>query len=205
MPKALVVTLCLLLAVALALSVAAAYAAYFPLDLRLTQLVQRITVPGFRPLMIAISWLGNDFHWAAITLVVAAILSIRRRIEAKYLLACAVGAWVLNNLLKFIIARPRPSGALVEVYTARPSWSFPSGHVMNYVALFGFLFYLTYTLAPSTVLRTLTLTLLGALLGLVGLSRVYLGAHWASDVLGGYLFGAIWLAVVIRLYLRRVS
>jgi undecaprenyl-diphosphatase len=71
------------------------------------------------------------------------------------------------------------------------------------MALYGFLFYLVYTLMRSSPLRSALLTLLGALIGLVGLSRVYLGAHWASDVFGGYCLGFFWLALTIYFYRSR--
>jgi undecaprenyl-diphosphatase len=204
MSMALRIALGIALTLALVLSAAAARADYFPLDLRITRLVQQITAPGFRSLMIAVSWPGDQFHWLLITAVAAAFLYKRRKSAAVFLLGGAIGGWLLNNLLKIVIARPRPSASLVEVYSQRSTLSFPSGHVMSYVTLYGFLFFLMYTLAPRSGWRLAALTLLGALVGLVGLSRVYLGAHWASDVVGGYLFGTVWLAFVISLYRRRI-
>jgi undecaprenyl-diphosphatase len=70
------------------------------------------------------------------------------------------------------------------------------------MALYGFLFYLVFTLMRPSPLRSALLMPLGALIGLVGLSRVYLGAHWASDVFGGYCLGFFWLALTIYLYRR---
>lgn len=198
LPIAVIIALLL----AAALGIAAAYVAYFPADLWLTQFVQRINIPGFRPLMIAVSWPGNDQRWLIITLIAAGLLFRRWKIEAICLLASAAGGWLITNILKIVIARPRPAVDLVEVYVEHKTRSFPSGHVMSYVTLYGFLFFLVYALAPRSWMRTALLIVLGALVGLVGLSRVYLGAHWASDVIGGYLFGAIWLALIIHFYWR---
>ncbi len=196
MSGALIVTLPL----ALGLGIAAAYVDYFSADLWLTQLIQRADIPGFRLLMIAVSWPGNAYHWLIITLIVAAFLLKRRSIEAFCLLVSAIGGWLINNALKIVIARPRPAVHLVEVYVEHQTRSFPSGHVMSYVALYGFLFYLVYVLTPRSLLRSALLAVLGSLVALVGLSRVYLGAHWASDVIGGYLFGTIWLALIIHVH-----
>lgn len=188
------------LPLALGLGVAAAYVDYFSIDLWLTQFIQRINFPGWRALLIAVSWPGNGYYGLFVTLGAAALLFRRQRVETICLLASAAGGWLINNSLKIVVDRPRPVAELVAIYLEHQSRSFPSGHVVSYVALYGFLFYLAYVRAPGSGWRTALLAVCGALIGLVGLSRVYLGAHWASDVLGGYLFGAVWLALIIHLY-----
>jgi membrane-associated phospholipid phosphatase len=105
-----------------------------------------------------------------------------------------------NQLIKLLIQRPRPSGDSVDVFAVLDSYSFPSGHVMFYTILFGFLWYLVYTLLKPSLLRSLLLVLLGGLILGVGASRIYLGQHWASDVLGAYLLGSLILAGIILLY-----
>ena len=72
--------------------------------------------------------------------------------------------------------------------------------MVSYVALFGFLAYLAWIALRSRVLRWAAVSLCVVLLVLVGPSRIYLGAHWASDVLGGYLLGGLWLSVVLHAY-----
>jgi len=69
-----------------------------------------------------------------------------------------------------------------------------------YTAFFGFLMFLGYTLLKPSFARTVMLVILGSLVGLVGLSRIYLGDHWASDVVGAYLLGSLWLALSIAIY-----
>jgi undecaprenyl-diphosphatase len=190
----------------LALSAAAAIGAYLAGDLRITQFLQRFGNPYFHGLMVAVSWPGyQGRQWIVAVCVAALLLRFRLRIEAVCLLISLVSGWILANLIKLIVARPRPSPDMVEVYLSHPTWSFPSGHVVSYMTLFGFMFYLVYTQMPRSALRSALLVLLGGLIGLVGLSRVYLGAHWASDVLAGYCFGLLWLALMIHLYWRLES
>jgi undecaprenyl-diphosphatase len=80
--------------------------------------------------------------------------------------------------------------------------SFPSGHVFFYVSFFGFLFFLAYALLKKGLLQRALLALSGVLLVLIGLSRVYQGAHWPSDVVGAYLAGGAWLMLMIEVYRR---
>ena len=80
--------------------------------------------------------------------------------------------------------------------------SFPSGHVMYYVNFYGLLIYLLATNWRSGKLRNALIAILTGLIGTVGPSRVYLGAHWPSDVMAGYVYGGLWFSGLITLYLR---
>lgn len=173
----------------------------FPIDLQITRAIQSIDSPFFEGFMRVVSWAGffpqsilitflvgftlymSDFRWEAITAVLAALISS-----------------LLNEAVKYIIQRPRPTADLVDVFEALTSYSFPSGHVMFYVSLFGFVWYLAYTRLERSLTRSLLLGFFGALISLVGVSRIYLGQHWASDVLGAYLLGSLILIGTIFLH-----
>jgi undecaprenyl-diphosphatase len=181
----------------------AAVIAYVFGDLRITRFVQRFDGPGFHWLMVAVSWPGYfGRQWIVALCVGALLLRFRLRIEAASLLIGLGSISLLTSAMKFIIGRQRPAQDLVEVYAPSDTRSFPSGHVTSYTAFYGFLFYLVYTFMRPSTLRLALLIVLGAMICLVGLSRVYLGAHWASDVLGSYCFGFFWLALMIYLYRR---
>jgi len=122
------------------------------------------------------------------------------RWEAVMLTFAEVGVGALGGLVKVIVARPRPTAPLVNVFALLTDSSFPSGHVLLFTAFLGFLLFMLYTLVPHSTRRTLGFVLFGALIALVGVSRVYLGEHWPSDVLGAYLLGSLWLTLTIYLY-----
>jgi membrane-associated phospholipid phosphatase len=183
---------------------AAAVLVYVFGDLRITRFIQRFDDPYFHRLMVAVSWPGYlGRQWVVAFCVAALLLRFRLKVEAACLLISLGSIWLLTNAIKFAVGRARPAPDLVEVYAHSATRSFPSGHVTSYMALYGFLFYLVHTLMRPSPLRSALLTLLGALIGLVGLSRVYLGAHWASDVFAGYCLGFFWLAMTIYFYRRR--
>ena len=121
----------------------------------------------------------------------------RLRWESGLSLLTALISGVTNQSVKYMIQRPRPASDLVDVFERLASYSFPSGHVMFYVTFFGFVWYVIYTVLNRSVQRSLLLTFFGALIILVGVSRIYLGQHWASDVLGAYLLGSLILVGII--------
>jgi undecaprenyl-diphosphatase len=161
--------------------------------------------PGLFPLLRFISVFGNSFTPYAMTVVLVIIfIAFRKRSEAAGLTLSVLGSAIINSTLKLVISRPRPSvSALVPVYRNTATQSFPSGHVTFYVCFFGFLFFVAYALLPrGSAVRRLALTLTATPVLLVGLSRIYLGAHWPSDTLGAYLWSGVWLMFSVGMYRR---
>jgi undecaprenyl-diphosphatase len=176
---------------------------HFAWDLALMRGIQSIEAPGFSRLMIWLSALGSGWVPTALVGGVGIALALARfRLEG---IICIVGVSLgaaLNSLLKIMTGRPRPDPALVDVMKVYNHDSFPSGHVVFFVEYFGFLFFLSYVLLRRGRLRRVLLVLFGALILLIGVSRVYMGAHWPSDVLGAYLAGGVWLMLMIEVYRR---
>ena len=174
---------------------------YFPVDLFITRAVQSISNADFDFLMRLLTNIGNAplsvIFWL---LPVALLFVIGLRWESAMLTLSVGGVWLLSLVSKLLVGRPRPDGAAVHVYFLASDASFPSGHVLLYIGLAGFVWFLGYTLLERGWRRTLLLIVLGAMLSLIGVSRIYLGAHWASDVLGSYLLGSAWLLLVIAIY-----
>ena len=106
-------------------------------------------------------------------------------------LIAAVFSTAVNVLVKDLIQRPRPTAAVVHVLDTINSYSFPSGHVMFYLGFFGFIWFLAFSLLKPSLKRGLLLVFFSSLVVLIGISRIYVGEHWASDVLGSYLLGTL--------------
>ena len=126
-------------------------------------------------------------------------LTLRRDwFRAIALTLAVMGGTALNDLLKALFHRGRPEAA--TEFIKYESWSFPSGHSMNSLIGFGFVAYLFLERTTDRRARIAIIAATVILVGLVGFSRLYLGVHYLSDVIAGYLAGAIWLLVCITGY-----
>ncbi len=191
-----------LLSGALMLSVIARYTQLFPGDVVITAALQKQRNPWVRRFMIAISEIGFPKLSVPLTIGVAGIfLALRFRLEAIFILL-TTSSNLLNALVKRLIKRPRPTKELVTVVRVINEPSFPSGHVMHYTNFFGLLIYLLLTNWRSGKLRNILIAICTVLIVFIGPSRVYLGAHWPSDVMAGYIYGGLWFGGIMALYLR---
>lgn len=121
----------------------------------------------------------------------------RRDLAVWYVLTIALGAGLLNQLLKFLFQRPRPT---IEHLVEQGGYSFPSGHSMGSMILYGALVFLIVQLSRKRITKWIALACAAILVFLIGFSRIYLGVHFPSDVIGGYSLGAAWLTGCISLY-----
>ena len=169
-------------------------------DVAITQGVQWIDSPIFTDAMLAVSALGYaPWSWLVLGGVVVALVAAGLYREVLFVLA-AEGAGLLAASIKVLVERPRPTGDSIRVVSELLDYSHPSGHVVSYTALYGFLFFLVYVLFKRSWQRTAALSVLALLVGLVGISRIHLGHHWASDVLGGYALGTTYLLILVETY-----
>ncbi len=175
-----------------------------PIDVAITQEFQEQRHPWLKSFMVAVSFLGSQVLLFTFLILLTAVLFwlIQLRLEAIMILGLSGVSAALNQLIKFLVSRPRPTSSLVEIFQQASGQSFPSGHVMSYLAYWGLLFSLGFILLKrDRWWHHLFLIISGLFVLLVGPSRIYLGNHWASDVLGGYMFGGLLLGMTLWLYL----
>ena len=174
-----------------------------PIDTAITREFQENQAPWLRISMLAISYPGSSFLLPALVVLTVVIFwSLGDRLEALFVAGLSACSLLLNQLLKFLIQRPRPSGSLVHIIVTAAGYSFPSGHVMAYIAYFGLLFAFGVILFRGRHWwRTALLIISAAFVVLIGPSRVYLGDHWASDVIGAYLIDGVLWGLAVGLYL----
>jgi membrane-associated phospholipid phosphatase len=195
----------ILLALFTLLAVWVAYNPVLAIDVTITRAFQENQSPWLRYTMIAASFIGNVSALSLGLIVLAAVLfwMVDLRLEAIMVVVVSATSALLNWLIKLVVARPRPSASLVEIIQATSGQSFPSGHVMSYVAFWGLLFSLGVILFRGKYWWRTALLIISALfVVLVGPSRIYLGDHWATDVLGAYLIGGLLLSLSLWIYLN---
>ena len=138
-------------------------------------IVERLRTPWLTPVMEGFSALASPVVLVVLLLVIVALLNVG---------------------LKTLVQRPRPEGfRLIE----ETGFSFPSGHSMVAMAFFGLIVWLVWRYERDRRQRNLLTIAFGIVIAMIGISRIYLGVHYASDVLGGFCASIIWLALYTRL------
>ncbi|MGO1059722.1 phosphatase PAP2 family protein [Planococcus sp. FY231025] len=151
---------------------------------------------GLDILMIVITELGSVWFLSAFS--IATILYLWTQHKDKwgilFFILAVGGGGLLTTLLKNLYERGRPS---INPEIDAIGFSFPSGHSMGSLIFYGFIIYFVMRSRVNELVKGLAISLMAVLVVLIGLSRIYLGAHFPSDVLAGYFAGAIWLILSI--------
>ncbi|HEY7614174.1 MAG TPA: phosphatase PAP2 family protein [Gemmatimonadales bacterium] len=150
--------------------------------------------------MSAIMWgasvYGAPARLSPLGLIAAAVFLARGwRRGALLVVVTLAGAWVLDTGLKLLFARARPE-PVYDYYPAPSSYSFPSGHALFSVCFFGGLAVLLAHRIRSRAVQVVLWLVAGAIILLIGSSRIYLGVHYPTDVVGGYAVGVAWVTAV---------
>jgi len=187
---------------ALALSVWAALWPSLPGDLTLARWVQAHPFPGAYETAWLVTTLGYAPGAVILTVALASALVWRGYPRQALVVALSLPLRLVPSLVKALVARPRPAPDLVDVLESPPDPGFPSGHAYGAALFFGLVWWLAPVLARHRVARHALRALAIGLILATGYSRVLVGAHWPSDVLGASLWGLlvllplVWLAPV---------
>jgi undecaprenyl-diphosphatase len=152
--------------------------------------------PRLRHALIVFTEVGSPEAMTGLAALVAlGLLLRRRRLLALVWLLAMIGVPVLNLSLKSVFARDRPP--FHDPVIEETTYSFPSGHSMVAIIAFGMLTYFLLAALSDRREKVIVVVLAALLVGAIGFSRIYLGAHYFSDVIGGYAVGGAWLSVCI--------
>ena len=165
----------------------------FALDQWATPFLHSISTPLLDAFMSGLTTMGSTIILVPLfTIVTGALLYTKRRGAALFFGVATIGALVIDFTMKLIFERPRPK---LDYAAVLPDYSFPSGHSMN-----GVVFYVGLALVAWSIFGRrigLLATVAAAVLAFgIGTSRIYLGFHYLTDVVGGFLAGIVWLLIV---------
>ena len=166
-------------------------------DVMVLESLHRHATPSGVAFFRMISRLGGPVTMIALAVAGAVLLARRREwIVLAGWVAAFAGGTILDQWLKLVIQRPRPSYAATLM--THPTWSFPSGHAMGALVGYGMLAYVVLTFwNPSRRTQVAIVAATALVIVAIGLSRLYLGVHYFSDVIGGYAAGVLWLSACI--------
>lgn len=170
----------------------------FPGDLTILLWLQSLQSPWLTKAAMTVSHLGDTPIALSMMAVAVILLLVWRRRDVAVMMLLSLVPIGAGNLLKLVVGRSRPEYLLLDV--APTSLSFPSGHALFAAIFWGLLVWLAEESIQSPWIRRSLQVALGLLILAVGWSRVYLGLHWPSDVIGGYMYGllAVWLLTSLR-------
>ena len=171
------------------------------LDQPTLDLAISLRTPAGERWVTAFTNLGGSIPMVFMTLTLAAVMYVRwrRRSIPLMMLIAAAGSLIFTSVGKTVVGRARPPLALaVPPYEYAPS--FPSGHTLNSTVIALMLAYLAWWLSKNLWVRVICPILGAVWAGAMGLSRVYLGHHWLTDVIFGWVFGLAWLALLITVH-----
>lgn len=136
-----------------------------------------------------------------VLLSILLLLTIKNKLTGLIIFLNSAICGILNQVLKIIVQRPRPVGyRLID----EKGYSFPSGHSMVSAAFYGFIIYLVYKNIKNKYIKYSIITILILLILCIGISRVYLGVHYASDVIAGFLISICYLIIFISIVNNKI-
>lgn len=170
-----------------------------PIDQTIISKVQGLESPALTAIMKGFTFLGSSLVVGILIVLVLVFFYkvFRYRSELVLFIAVMVGSTLLNQVLKHVFHRARPH---VHRLIEETGFSFPSGHSMEAFALYGILAFLLWRQLHTAWAREILILFSVIMILAIGTSRIYLGVHYPSDVIGGYLASGFWLFLIIYFY-----
>lgn len=171
-------------------------------DNRILSAVRGWESPGLIAVMEGLSWFGSTTPTIVFCLLMMTVMAFTLSDRRKVLLFAAVmiGSTLLNKALKAVFQRERPE---LHRFAEETGYSFPSGHAMASFALYGMLIWLLWRRIPGTGGKTALAAVCAVMIVGISLSRICLGVHYPTDLIGGYLASGAWMALCIGVFERR--
>lgn len=164
-------------------------------DILISEFIYSLRTPFLTKIMIFFTYMGTGFVLITAALIILFLVFRKHKKEAVLFLIILFMGFVMEWLLKKLIQRPRPD---LSPLIPTSSYSFPSGHAMNSTLFYLTLSYFIYHFTGNKKMSLIVLICSIVIIGLIGFSRVYLGVHYPSDILGGYIAG-FWLFITVIL------
>ena len=161
--------------------------------------VQGLEAPWLTVVMKGFTWIGSGFVVAPIALIGFIVLYffLHYRQQAFLLIAVIAGSILFNSMLKNYFKRERPE--IHRIMDAN-GFSFPSGHSMMAFSLYAIIAYIAWRNVKTTTSRVLLFLFAAFMIIMIGTSRIYLGVHYPSDIVGGFAASALWVTIAISVY-----
>lgn len=173
---------------------------YLTIDLNVYNFLNRVIDLSYLFYIKVITNFGGPY--VLIFLAISLFLVLKNKKVGLFIILNLIMVTILNIILKNLICRPRPS---VRHLVEEDGYSCPSGHAMASFAFYGFLIYLIYRYVENKKLKVTLISILSLLICLIGLSRVYLGVHYFSDIIAGFIITFCYLIVFIKIIKRKIS
>lgn len=170
-----------------------------PFDTAVISFVQGLETPWLTTVLTSFTWMGSGYAVAPMALILAAILyfGLHVRPQAWLLLIVIAGTPLFNTLLKLYFKRERPD--IHRILDAH-GFSFPSGHAMISFSLYAIIAFIAWGFIKKTAGRVMLLLFTVSMILTISISRIYLGVHYPSDIVGGFTVSALWLTIAITIY-----
>ncbi|MGG1554545.1 phosphatase PAP2 family protein [Paenibacillus ferrarius] len=168
-------------------------------DQTVISFIQSFEHPTITRIMKVFTFIGGGVPVGIITVISVLFLYkvLNHRMELVLLIGVTIGSAMINTVLKEIYHRSRP---VIHRIIEETGFSYPSGHSMAAFSLYGVLAFLLWRHIKTSLGRTLLIIISSLMILLIGVSRIYLGVHYPTDVLGGFLASGSWLTIAIWFY-----